>query len=312
MMPNDNLIFRKIVEHSIDVIFRLTLECEVLYASPSVRRQLGYEPAELLGRVIFDLIYEPDREVARKAARRSVQPGVENSPGTQRWIHKDGHLVWIEVNGRTMRNEDGPSGEIVIFTRDISDRKALEQKLEELAVTDSLTGLRNRRGFDERLGREWERTLRIGSPISLLLLDLDHFKHLNDSYGHSVGDDCLRAAALAFTTVIRRNMDVVARYGGEELAAILPDTDLEGAIQVAGNVCRSIAELRIPHRRNIEGRGIMTASIGVASVISRHGTSLTMPEVLVKAADSALYRAKQHGRNRVEANLITDTSRIEC
>jgi diguanylate cyclase (GGDEF)-like protein/PAS domain S-box-containing protein len=300
-MSSDWSIFRTLVEQSVDTIFRMTPACEILYVSPAVRRQLGYEPQELLGRIIFDLIYEPDRLIARAAAARSAEPGVDNSSGTQRWMHKDGHLVWIEVNGRTVRNENGQPNEIVIVTRDISDRKELEERLERQATTDALTGLRNRRGFDETMDRECKRTLRTGSPTSLLLLDLDHFKQLNDAYGHAVGDDCLRAAAQALRGAVRREIDEVFRYGGEELAAILPHTDLDGAVTVAESVCRAIAALRVA-RENHEGGGIMTASIGVATALD--GTT-PMPATLLQAADAALYKAKQRGRNRVEAGLLT-------
>jgi len=302
-MSSDDSIFRSLVEQAVDTIFRMTPACEILYVSPAVRRQLGYEPEELIGKIIFDLIYEPDRLIARAAAAKSAEPGVDNSPGTQRWTHKDGHLVWIEVNGRMVRDQNGQPSEIIIVTRDISERKALAEQMELLATTDALTGLRNRRGFDETLDREWKRTLRTGSPTSLLLLDLDHFKWLNDVYGHAVGDDCLRAAAHEFRAAVRREIDDVFRYGGEELAAILPHTDLEGAVQVAERARQAIAALRVPHRENHEGGGIMTASIGVATALSRDDGTQHVPAALLKAADTALYKAKQLGRNRVEAGL---------
>ena len=297
-------VFRSLVEHSVDTIFRMTPDCEILYASPSVRRQLGHEPEDLIGWSIFELIHEDDRPLARAAAAKASQPGVDSSPGTQRWVHKDGHLLWIEVNGRMVSDEDGQPAEIIIVTRDITERKELETKLERLATTDALTGLCNRRGFDEVLDREWKSTLRTGSPTSLLLLDLDRFKLLNDTYGHTVGDDCLRAAARAFQDNVRRDTDVVCRYGGEELAAILPHTSLDGAIGVAENVCRAIAGLRIPNRSSSNRKGIMTASIGVATALSRDGGTTEMPGALLQAADAALYRAKQLGRNRVESAFI--------
>jgi diguanylate cyclase (GGDEF)-like protein/PAS domain S-box-containing protein len=303
-MAIDESIFRSLVEQSVDTIFRMTPACEILYVSPAVRRLLGYDPEELVGKIVFELIYEPDRAIAHAAAARSAEPGVDNSPGTQRWMHKDGRLVWIEVNGRMVRSESGQPKEIIIVTRDISERKELEEKLERLATTDALTGLRNRRGFDEVLDQEWKRTLRTGSPTSLLLLDLDHFKRLNDAYGHAVGDDCLRAAAQVFRATVRREIDVVFRYGGEELAAILPHTDLEGAVKVAESVCRAIVALQVPHRENQECGGVMTASIGVATALPCDGGTSQMPAALLQAADTALYKAKQRGRNRVEAALL--------
>jgi diguanylate cyclase (GGDEF)-like protein/PAS domain S-box-containing protein len=303
-MATGDSIYRLLVEHSVDAIFRMTPTCEILYVSPSVKQQLGYDSEELIGIGVFDLICEEDRASARAAAKRSAEPGIDNSPGTQRWIHKDGRLVWIEVNGRMVRGDDGQPDEIIIVTRDISERKALEQQLERLATTDGLTGLCNRRGFDESLNREWLRTVRTGSPTSLLLLDLDCFKQLNDAYGHSVGDDCLRAAAQAFSRTVRRDTDIVARYGGEELVAILPDTSLEIARMMAEDVRRAIADLKIPHRENHDGGGVMTVSIGVATALSLNGGSSQMPVALLQAADAALYKAKQGGRNRVEVGLI--------
>lgn len=302
-MDND-VIFRQLVEYSVDTIFRMTPQCEILYVSPSVEKLLGYKPDELLGRIVFELICEEDRHNAHAAARKSAEPGVDNSPGTQRWTHKDGHLVWIEVNGRMVRTPEGEPHEIIIITRDITERKALEEQLSQLALTDSLTGLHNRRSFDDMLDREWQRTLRTGSPTSLLLLDLDHFKLLNDTYGHTVGDDCLRAVARALSGTVRRGADLCARYGGEELAVILPDTGFEGARQVAESVRLAVLRLHIPHRENLEGDGLLSASIGVATALGRCGGTMRMPEALLQAADAALYRAKHHGRNRVEGGLL--------
>jgi len=296
--------FRQLVEYSVDTIFRMSPKCEILYVSPSVTRLLGYAPDELTGRIVFDLICEEDRHIALAAAKKSAEPGVESSPGTQRWMHKDGHTVWIEVNGRMVCTPEGLPHEIVIVTRDISERKALEEQLAKLAMTDSLTGLHNRRSFDELLEREWQRTLRSGSPTSLLLLDLDHFKQINDTYGHTVGDDCLRAAAQAVTFAVRRGTDLCARYGGEELAVILPDTDFEGAMQVGDNVRRAVHQLNIPHRENPEGDWLLSASIGVATALGRVGGTMRMPEALLQAADAALYRAKHLGRNRVEGGVL--------
>ena len=130
-MPNENSIFRSLVENSVDAIFRMTPTCEILYVSPAVRRQLGYEPEELLGKIVFDLIHEPDRPIARAAASKSAQWGVYSSPGTERWTHKDGHIGWIEVNGRLVRGEDGLPKEIIFVTRDISAHKQAEQTLRE-------------------------------------------------------------------------------------------------------------------------------------------------------------------------------------
>ncbi len=146
---------------------------------------------------------------------RTLSQAITSDSITVRGIRKDGSLVWVETSTRVIRDETtGEPREFVIALRDVDERKALEERLAALAMTDGLTGLANRRAFDEALSREWKRTLRKGSAISLLLLDLDHFKEFNDGYGHQVGDDCLRAVAATLRATVRES-DVAARYGGE-------------------------------------------------------------------------------------------------
>jgi diguanylate cyclase (GGDEF)-like protein len=187
--------------------------------------------------------------------------------------------------------------------RDVSERKALEEKLAALALTDGLTGLANRRGFDEALNREWKHTLRRGSAISLLLLDLDYFKQFNDSYGHQVGDDCLRTVAATLRATVRES-DVAARYGGEELAVILPDTHSAAAVELAERFRAAVEALGLTHSANSEGGGFATVSVGVATALSRDGGTIAMPEGLLLSADLALYKAKHEGRNRTATTLL--------
>jgi diguanylate cyclase (GGDEF)-like protein len=183
--------------------------------------------------------------------------------------------------------------------RDITERKMLEEKLSTMALTDSLTELMNRRSFDETLTREWKRAVRHGSQVSLLFLDLDHFKRFNDRYGHQAGDDCLRAVAEAVSDAVRTT-DRVARYGGEEITVILPSTSAAGAVEAAEKVRSAVEALRLSHEGNPEGAGWVTVSVGVATAVARRGEFVEgMPKALLEAADSAMYRAKREGRNRV-------------
>jgi diguanylate cyclase (GGDEF)-like protein len=179
----------------------------------------------------------------------------------------------------------------------------LEDRLSALAMTDGLTGVANRRAFDEALEREWKRTLREGTQMSLLLLDIDYFKRFNDWYGHQVGDDCLRAVAQAAVGVVRQT-DIVARYGGEEIAIILPKVDTRGAEETAEKVRATIEALRLPHADNPEGRDWLTVSIGAATALARYGGTMRMPESLLLAADHAMYKAKHAGRNCVRTGLL--------
>jgi diguanylate cyclase (GGDEF)-like protein len=219
-------------------------------------------------------------------------------------VRKDGTIIWVEGSGRMVSDPDKGSVDFVIVMRDITERKALETKLSALALTDGLTGLANRRAFDETLESEWRRAKRAGKELSLLLLDLDRFKAFNDQYGHQVGDDCLRAVAATIGKTLRRAGDLAARYGGEEIAIILPETDSAAAVGIANAVRAAVEALCIPHVENTEGGQRVTVSIGAATALSRVGGSVQMPAGLLQAADMALYKAKQKGRNRVETGLL--------
>ncbi|GAB7530272.1 sensor domain-containing diguanylate cyclase [Pseudomonas sp. 3A(2025)] len=170
------------------------------------------------------------------------------------------------------------------------------EKLEQLASRDQLTGLANRRCFDETLEVEVRRAQRAGTPLSLILMDIDLFKLFNDTYGHVAGDECLQAVSRVIAGCARRPSDLVARYGGEELAAILPDTDAEGARLLATAMLEALAAANIGHAPSPFGR--VTMSFGIACF---QGSEITQRKPsIVEVADSALYRAKAYGRNRVE------------
>lgn len=171
-----------------------------------------------------------------------------------------------------------------------------------LALKDGLTGLSNRRSFDEMLERSWRQTLRQSSEMALLMLDIDHFKQFNDSYGHQAGDDCLRIVAATIDKFARRPGDLACRYGGEEFAVIMGDISLGSAVDIAEEIRAGIAALAVPHSTNSHGQ--VTISIGVAAAMARIGGSIKMPESLIQAADLALYKAKAGGRNRVEQTIL--------
>jgi two-component system chemotaxis family response regulator WspR len=170
------------------------------------------------------------------------------------------------------------------------------RELHRLSSLDGLTGIANRRQFDEVLEREWQRSVRAGTPLSLILIDIDYFKRFNDNYGHQAGDDCLKMVARTLDRVVHRPADLVARYGGEEFVIVLPDTDQEGAESVARHILIEVRELHITHKSS-EAADYVTLSLGIAT---RCRDSHLIPADLLAAADHALYQAKAHGRNRVE------------
>lgn len=196
----------------------------------------------------------------------------------------------------------------VWFFRDISQHKLAEQRLrdayqavETLAVTDALTGLANRRRFDQYLAAEWRRGIRESQPLSLVLMDADFFKLYNDHYGHLYGDSCLKQIAEVTQRAATRSGDLVARFGGEEFAVILPRTPQEGALALANRILESLRERRLPHAGSPTGH--MTLSMGCATVTPQLGAD---PASLVELADKALYRAKNTGRDRVCAEPWSD------
>ena len=171
--------------------------------------------------------------------------------------------------------------------------KRQSDALRELTLTDGLTRVANRRAFDEKLENEWRRCARAQQPMALILVDIDHFKLFNDSYGHQAGDDCLVRVAAAMRGAAGRPQDLVARYGGEEFAILLPQLDLQGAASVARKVLDEVARLGIAHGQSSAAEHV-TVSMGLASVVPTDGVS----GELIRRADALLYQAKDGGRNR--------------
>jgi len=183
--------------------------------------------------------------------------------------------------------------------------KAAYQQMELLATHDALTGLANRRHFDESLAEEWSRAKREKSPIAVLMADVDYFKRYNDLYGHMAGDRILKAIADAILSVPQRPGDIVARYGGEEFVILLPHTSSDQAKHVSDRIRAKIAALNLPHESSPYRR--LTISVGSASLIPGEGVQ---PSVLLKGSDEALYEAKRNGRNRVELSRLSDQATV--
>ncbi len=198
---------------------------------------------------------------------------------------------------------------VLRLVHEINRRKARETELLEvmrqleeanhmllrLSRLDGLTGVTNRRQFDDYLDQEWRRALRENMPLSLVMLDIDGFKDYNDAHGHQAGDECLKQVAGAISRALNRPGDLVARYGGDEFVMILPGTPAEGAMRVAETMREKVQSLGLS-RSNHSLKECVTISLGVATLYPSRDTS---PSILVAAADQALYQAKQSGRNRV-------------
>jgi len=189
----------------------------------------------------------------------------------------------------------------------ILERKRMGSELRDtnsqlllLASLDGLTGIANRRSFDEYFAQEWTRAGRLQLPLACIMIDIDRFKQFNDIYGHHAGDQCLRAVAKALKAKVQRSQDHLARFGGEEFSVLLPHTELEGAMHLAEQLRRAVIDLRIDHSGSAEGQ--VTISLGCAAHTPTAGEDRT---ILFEMADGALYEAKRSGRNRCSAGSVS-------
>ncbi|SEQ34516.1 diguanylate cyclase with PAS/PAC sensor [Faunimonas pinastri] len=292
--------YRLLADHASDIIMRLDRGLFRTYVSPASLAVLGYTPEELIGGHPRALIH-PDDWQAVAGLVDSARSDAGTADTTYRIRNKQGEYIWME--GRYSYVEQDES--FIVVLRDVSKRKAAEIKLAALnselallAASDGLTGLANRRRFDEALDAECRRASRHGTPLSLLLLDVDRFKLYNDRYGHQAGDTCLQQVAAAVEGCINRPGDLAARYGGEEIVVLLPGTDEAGAAHVAERVRKAIEDLGILHEGNAANGGVVTVSIGVAGMMPVAGYSAENGRTLVAEADRNLYEAKRNGRNR--------------
>jgi diguanylate cyclase (GGDEF)-like protein/PAS domain S-box-containing protein len=294
--------FRLLAESSRDIIIMTGLDGVRHYVSPASEEVLGWLPKEMIGLSFRDFVHVKDLASFQHSLNDLIE-GKPIQPFSYRFRTKSGDYRWLEANPRLYRDPlSGEATGIVSIVRDISDRKKNEDELarafqmvENLASIDGLTGIANRRRFDETLDREWRRAVRDGSEISLVLLDVDHFKLYNDLYGHLAGDDCLRQIAASISKVVTRAADLVARYGGEEFALILPNTNRDGALELCREILAAVRRRNIMHDGNTHH--VVTVSAGCISCIADEESSYV---AAMQGADAALYRAKALGRNRVE------------
>jgi len=292
--------FRLLAEGSSDLIQRFNGLGVREYLSPSCREIYGVEAEQMIGTSVLDNLHEDDREGVVQMMNR-LRSGSMRENMIVRRKRADGKQIWLETTLNRLPGavSDTKDIRIVAVTRDVTRQKKLQEELDQLANTDELTQLANRRSFNIHFDDMVERATAQKSSLSLLMIDADRFKFFNDTYGHAAGDDCLKAIAQVALGSIRRANDLVARYGGEEIAVLLPDTDVAGAERVAQTIRQRVANLRVPHEKNIPW-GHVTISIGTATLDPDEAGLLTASE-LFDRADQALYQAKNAGRNQVLA-----------
>ncbi|HEX8236495.1 MAG TPA: diguanylate cyclase [Abditibacteriaceae bacterium] len=322
--------FRLLIENGTDIITVLEADGTIRYESPSIQRILGYEQTELVGQHAFDFVHPEDvSRVIGLFAQSVHEPGVAVAVQF-RFRHKDGSWRHLEALANNLLHQREIAG-VVVNSRDVTERVLNEQRileqqsrleaanrcleeanqnlaeinqkleaantqLEALAVTDSLTGVKNHRAFAERFEEEVQRAMRYQAPLSLMILDIDRFKNFNDMFGHQAGDRALKCVAQVLQDNVR-NIDFVARYGGEEFVIIMPGTGPHGAVALAENLRSAIEKYSWPEHP-------ITASFGIASVSNvplagSRSRRFTSGDELFAEADRALYHSKASGRNLV-------------
>ncbi len=310
----------RLMQHLVVPTFVIDPQRRVVIWNRACERLTGVAASEVLGTsmhwrafyreeryCLADLVTldRPDQLTALYSQYVDHGANGENGVGfsAENWcvMPKLGNQLYLAIDAGPIHDEAGNLIAVVETLRDITAQKQAEMALQALAAKDGLTGLGNRRSFDSALKAEWSRAQQMRTPVTLLFVDVDHFKLFNDRHGHQLGDECLRAVAALIGEATCRPTDQAARYGGEEFAIVLSETDRDGAWRIAERIRRAVAELRIPHGAPGAGTHV-TLSVGVASCVPDAGLCA---DWLLGQADQALYAAKHLGRDRV---ICADTA----
>lgn len=301
---------RAVLDNTLESIITIDRAGIIQSINPATEQIFGYGQKELVGQNVKMLMPEPDRSAHDQYLdnyHKTRQPKIMGKGRELEGRHSDGTIFPLELGVTEVSIDDQVM--YVGVLRDITQRKEYEtalltarqelqqanEKLLEQSRSDALTGIANRRHFDETLEREMRRARRSITPLSLIICDIDYFKLYNDNYGHLDGDECLVQVAATMKATFRRSGDLCARYGGEEFVVVMPDTDADSARLMAERLRQSIWELAVPHTGSkIADR--VSLSIGVATLLPSDTRSM---EKFIMAADEALYLAKSMGRNRV-------------
>lgn len=280
----------------------------VLDANPAMEKILGYSTEELKDILLIDITHPDDLDLTLNRFEELKNNIRECHQLEKRYIRKDGKLIWVSMTNSLVKDTEGGTSFIFGMMEDITERKQLEDSLkqarmeaerakeeaERLADTDYLTGLYNRRAFIILLKKEMERGERNKKGLALILLDVDHFKNVNDTYGHLAGDKVLQEISQVLTENLR-SYDFVGRYGGEEFIICLPETSLVQSLDIAERIRKAIATKRILMPESKENIKI-TVSMGITGWIPGEAGGINQ---LIKCADKILYQAKEQGRNKV-------------
>jgi two-component system, cell cycle response regulator len=282
----------RMIVNSMDQGLLIVERCgRVQYANPACDRYLGHAPEELVGKSLKDLL--DCKEPGCCEGLDAIAYGTREV----KIRHRDGGLRAMDLTMTPMHAADGL---FVALLHDITHHKQSEDALQRAALVDPLTQIANRRHFDAFLDKEWQRAIRNAQPLSLVVLDVDHFKLYNDTLGHAAGDVCLQKVAATLRDHAARPTDLAARYGGEEFVLLFAETPAESAARLAEMIRAAVEALQMPNPRSPTSTWL-TVSVGVATIVP---TQLDEIENLFVCADRAMYAAKAGGRNRVETTIV--------
>lgn len=301
-LKTSNDRFQTIFENSAIGITLIDQNARIIMVNPKIQELLGYSEEELKKMTFKEFSDSEDAKNNLDLLKQLVNREIDSYQFEKRYFCKDGKTIWGQVTSSLFPNKDGELSYIIGMVIDITERKKTEQKLieinqklEYLSKQDGLTGLANRRHFNKYLNSEWEKAMNNSQPLSLILFDIDFFKRYNDTYGHLVGDICLKNIARILKELFELQNCLAARYGGEEFAVILPNIEGDKANLIAEQLRSAVEDMQFPHA-NSTVSSYVTISVGVSIMAPN-------PQIrnkdLIETADIALYQAKMDGRNQV-------------
>ncbi len=287
--------YRAIIDNIEDGYYEVDLAGNLTFCNDALCRINGLSREELMGTNNRNYTDEENVKKVYQAYNTVYRTGKPAREIEFEVTRRDGTKRYIETSISLIRNSSGKPIGFRGIARDTTERKKTEELLRRLSTLDGLTGIPNRRYFDQMLDQEWSRARRLSAHLAIIMADIDFFKHYNDQYGHQAGDDCLRKVSQGLIGCLKRATDLAARYGGEEFVFILPGTDLKGASSLSETLRARVELLGIHHADSPVSQWV-TISLGVTAAIPSADSS---PFELIRASDQALYQAKREGRNRV-------------
>lgn len=308
----DQAVYKTLLESTRAIPWKIDWKTMTFaYIGPQIETLLGWSQASWVSAEDWAArIHADDRDRVVEFCISQSQNGVDHE-ADYRALTAAGDYVWIRDVVHVVRDDNGEVESLIGFMFDISERKkteeqllTLQKQLEEYSYKDGLTGVANRRMFDSVLATEWANAQRTLQPLSLILLDIDHFKQFNDHYGHIQGDDCLKSVGQALSLAASRPRDFLGRFGGEEFVLVLPETDEAAARHIAERCRQQVRQQRIPHERSSVS-SMLTISLGVGTIVpGAHDRPLDF----LNAVDKLLYQAKQLGRDRSQVAKVASQS----